>query len=277
MSNPTANQPPLLSVRGVRKTYRQREGWRTRERLALRDVNLDIPRGAVVAIIGDSGAGKTSMARCIAGMEKPDAGSLIFNGADLLSLSPGQLRHVRPEIQLIFQDPSTALNPRLTAEELIGEPLRIQGRGTRISIAERVVSLMRETGLSPEWRQRRPSEFSGGQLQRIAIARALAIEPRLLILDEAFTGLDLSTAAQIANLLLDIRAKRDLTYVLISHDLGLAARFADEIATLEEGAIVEYGPATTVMGAPKHATTRRLVEAAAAMNQAFAMAAGESA
>jgi ABC-type dipeptide/oligopeptide/nickel transport system ATPase subunit len=180
-------------------------------------------------------------------------------------------------VQLIFQDPSTALNPRFTAEELIAEPLLIQRRGMKASNCAAATRLMAEVGLSPDWRHRRVSGFSGGQLQRIAIARALAIEPRLLILDEAFTGLDLSTAAQIANLLLDLRSSRDLTYILISHDIALAARFADDIAVMEGGAIVEHGPARDILSSPQQKATRDLIDAAASLNQGFSLAAGEGA
>jgi peptide/nickel transport system ATP-binding protein len=244
---------------------------------ALHDIDLEVRRGEILAILGNSGAGKTTLSRCLVGMEQADAGSIVFGGQDLARLSSRSLRRIRPQLQILFQDSSTALNPRLTAEELIAEPLLIQRLGTSESRCEKVVQLMREVGLSPEWRYRRPSEFSGGQLQRVAIARALSIEPTLLVLDEAFTGLDLSTAAQIANLLLDIRSRRDLTYILISHDIALAAQLADEIAVMEAGTIVERGRARTVLESPQAPATRALLGAATAMNRAIALAAGESA
>jgi peptide/nickel transport system ATP-binding protein len=274
---PTTGRDVLLHIRGLQKRYSRREGWRNREVVALHGIDLEVHRGSVLAILGDSGAGKTTLSRCIVGMERPDAGSIAFDGQDLLSLSAREFRRMQPELQLIFQDPSTALNPRLTAEELIAEPLLIQRRGTLASNQELVTRLMREVGLLPEWKHRRPSEFSGGQLQRIAIARALAIEPRLLVLDEAFTGLDLSTASQIANLLLDIRDNHDLTYILISHDIALAAQFADSIAVMETGTIVEYGPTRAVLDGPRHAATQALLSSAMAMNQVFALAAGDGA
>ncbi len=269
------SNPVLLRVQSLEKRYSRREGWRTREVVALHDVALAVRRGSILAVVGDSGGGKTTLARCIAGMEKVDSGSIFLDDVDLTRLSGSDLRRVRPRIQLIFQDPSTALNPRLTAEELIAEPLVVQNRGTRDSRAEIVVRLMRQVGLSPDWRRRRPSQFSGGQLQRIAIARALAIEPRLLILDEAFTGLDLSTAAQIANLLLDLRAALDLTYIVISHDIALTAQFADEIAVVSGGSVVESGPIRRVFDAPQAHATRVLLDAAEAGNRLFARAAGE--
>ena len=267
----------LLRVRALQKRYVRREGWRTREMLALHDIDLDVKTGSILAIVGESGAGKTTLARCIAGMERADAGSIVFSGSDLTRLSGRKARRIRPRIQLIFQDPSTALNPRLTAEELISEPLLVAGRGTRDARSETVTKLMREVGLSPDWRRRRPSEFSGGQLQRIAIARALAVEPQVLILDEAFTGLDLSTAAEVANLLLDVRAAHSLTYILISHDISFAAQFAEEIAVMSAGTIVERGPVEMVLDSPRQEATRALLESAKSGCEVLALAAGERA
>lgn len=267
----------LLRIRALRKQYSRREGWRTREVAVIHDVDLDVEAGSILAILGESGAGKTTLARCIAGMEKLDAGSICFDDTDLSTLTARDLRRLRPAIQLIFQDPSTALNPRLTAEELIAEPLLVQRRGTTASRAETARRIMREVGLSTEWSRRRPSEFSGGQLQRIAIARALAIEPKLLILDEAFSGLDLSTAAQIANLLLDLRAAHNLTYILISHDISFAAQFAGEVAVMAAGRIVERGPSRKILESPRAEATRALVQSAKLGGMALSRAAGESA
>lgn len=270
-------EPMLLHVRGLQKRYSRREGWRTRQVVALSDIDLDIRRGSTVAVLGESGAGKTTLARCIATMESFDQGSMVLDDVDIARASQRELQRIRPAIQLIFQDPSTALNPRLTAEELIAEPLVVQDRGTRDERATTVANLMREVGLSPEWRKRRPAEFSGGQLQRIAIARALAIQPKLLILDEAFTGLDLSTAAQIANLLLDLRAAHGLTYILISHDIAFAAQFADDIAVMSAGRIVERGPARSILQSPQAEETKMLVANAQSAGKALSRAAGESA
>ncbi len=274
---PASNEPVLLRICGLEKRYSQREGWRARAVVALHGIDLEVRRGSILAILGDSGSGKTTLARCIAGMERANAGSLIFNGRDLAQLSNKELRRLRPEVQLIFQDPSTALNPGFTAEELIMEPLLIQRRGARKENREVVDRLMREVGLPAAWRDRRASQFSGGQLQRIAIARALAIEPRLLLLDEAFTGLDLSTAAQIANLLLDLRSTHDLTYILISHDVAFAAQYSDDIAVMAGGTIVERGPADAVLRSPRHDATRVLRDTAIAMSQGLALATGRGA
>lgn len=273
----SATDGALLRIRALGKHYTRREGWRTRSAVVLHDVDVDVAAGSILAIIGDSGAGKTTLARCIVGMEKPDAGSIVFAGDDLARLSSREFRQIRPRIQLIFQDPSTALNPRLTAEELIAEPLLVQRRRSADERSERVLCLMREVGLSPEWSRRGPAEFSGGQLQRIAIARALAAEPEVIILDEAFTGLDLSTGAQIANLLLDLRAAHNLTYIVISHDIAFAAQFAEEIAVMSAGTIVERGPVQQILENPRAGATRALVESARSSSMALSHAAGESA
>jgi ABC-type glutathione transport system ATPase component len=257
----------LLRICGLEKQYSRRVGWRSHNYVALRGIDLTVRRGTILGILGRSGSGKTTLARCIAGMERPNAGSIHCGVHDLV-----KSRQPRPEIQLIFQDPSTALNPRFTAEELIAEPLVIQRLGTSAAQSEVVARLMNEVGLSPDWRQRRPREFSGGQLQRIVIARALAAEPRLLILDEAFTGLDLSTSAQIANLLLEFRSRYGLTYIFISHDLSLTARFCEEVAVMENGAIVESGPLAEVLSAPRSEATKKLILPSAAMERGLTMA-----
>lgn len=239
----------------------------------LRGVDLSVRRGSVLALVGDSGAGKSTLARCIAMLDKPEAGAIHFGGNDVTALRARELRALRPQVQLIFQDPATALNPRFTAEQLIAEPLLVQGWGTTQLRCERSAELMREVGLSPDHLDRRPAHFSGGQQQRLAMARALALRPRLLVLDEALSGLDPSTEVQIANLLLDLRATHDLTCILISHDLALVAQLADEVAVMHAGSIVECGPTRSVLSAPSHGATRAAVEAATAM-QSLPSAAG---
>ena len=201
---------------------------------ALRNVNLTIATGTTVALVGESGSGKSTLARCIAGFEAIDAGEILFNG------TPVQADQMHNQIQLIFQDVATALNPRLSAAELIAEPLKLAKWGDEKMRIERVLELIQEVGLDPGSQFRLPHQFSGGQKQRIAIARALAVQPKLLILDEAFSGLDLPLQAQIVQLLLTLQQKYQLSYLYISHDLNFLSQFAQAIAVMCDGTIVEH-------------------------------------
>jgi ABC-type oligopeptide transport system ATPase subunit len=223
---------------------------------ALNHVGLAIPAGSTLALVGQSGSGKSTLARCVARLEDPTSGEIWFEGHDIARSNP---RALRGRIQLIFQDPATSLNPRFSATNIVAEPLVIQGWGTRRERRERALDLMRQVGLAPEWGRRLPLEFSGGQRQRLAIARALALEPKLLILDEALSGLDLSTQAQIVNLLLDLQRGNGLAYLYISHDLVMAAHLADEIAVIYQGAIVERASPAELFDNPRHAHTRALL------------------
>lgn len=249
----------LLRVAGLRKTYVRGDTWRRHSALiAVNDVSLEIAAGETLGLVGASGSGKSTVARCISRLEKPDGGEVWLDGIDLGPLDRKALLPFRSQLQLIFQDPATAMNPRFSAAEVIEEPLLIQGKtcSERQAIVE---SVMKEVALSPDWLGRGVSQFSGGQKQRIAIARALALRPKLLVLDEALTGLDVSTQAQIANLLLDLQARHGLTYLLISHDLTLVARMADHIAVMAVGRIVERGEAQQILREPQEEETRRLV------------------
>ena len=256
------DSPPLLRVRGLTRTYVRRHGPRaTRQVQALAGVDLDIAPGAVVALVGESGSGKSTLARCVARLEEPTSGAIWIEGEDVTSPSAPRRRALRERVQLLFQDSAGALDPRLRAAEIVREPLDILGRGRGPERQERALALMESVGLSREWRDRRPLDLSGGQRQRLAIARALAVEPRLLILDEAFAGLDASVQAQVAHLLLALRREKGLTYLLISHDLALMSVLADEVAILFEGRIVEQGPAGRLFTHPAHPYTRALVAA----------------
>ncbi|TMQ13119.1 MAG: ABC transporter ATP-binding protein [Deltaproteobacteria bacterium] len=261
-----AVEPPLVRIRGLTKRYGRR-GARggTAEVEALAGVDLAIARGAIVALVGLSGSGKSTLARCLARLEEPSGGEISFEGADLLALRGRALRGVREKIQLVFQDAAAALDPRLRAAEIVSEPLEVLGRGGRVERRRRALELMESVGLPAAWGDRRPLDLSGGQRQRLAIARALAVQPRLLILDEAFTGLDASIQAQIAGLLVELRARHGLTYLCISHDLALVSVLADEVAILFEGRIVEEGPAARIFADARHPHTRALVGAVAAL------------
>src|SRR5206468_4191973 len=199
------------------------------------------------------------VARCVTRLEKPDAGQIWMGGTDISWLGNRDLRPYRSEIQMIFQDAVTSMNPRLSAAQVIEEPLLIQGRGSKEDRRSRAQEMMSEVGLAPNSADRSAMDFSGGQRQRLAIARALALRPKLLVLDEALSGLDLSTEAQIANLLLDLQVSHALAYLLISHDLALVGRLADTIAVMAHGTIVEQGPAPQVMANARHSETRALL------------------
>jgi ABC-type glutathione transport system ATPase component len=246
---------PLVRIRGLTKRYPRRQID------ALAGVDLDIAAGTTLALVGQSGSGKSTLARCLARLEEPSGGQIRFEGGDLLALRGRELRPIRERIQLVFQDSASALDPRLTALATVCEPLEILGRGDRRERRRRAGELMEIVGLAAAWAGRRPLDLSGGQRQRLAIARALAVQPRLLILDEAFAGLDASIQAQIVTLLQELRGPRGLTYLCISHDLALMSVLADEVAILFEGRVVEQGDAERIFAGPRHPHTRALVEA----------------
>ena len=237
----------VLYVSGLSKSYRRDSaGWQQSDVvIAACEVEFEIFSGKTLALVGSSGSGKSTVARCVTRLEKPDSGQI-------------WLRPLRPRLQMVFQDAATSLNPRFSAAEAIEEPLLIQGLSDKAARRAKAKELMREVGLSPQWADRSAMDFSGGQRQRLAIARALALQPKLLVLDEALSGLDLSTEAQIANLLLDLQSTPSLAYLLISHDLALVARLADTIAVMAKGKIVEQGPASQVIASASHAETRAL-------------------
>jgi peptide/nickel transport system ATP-binding protein len=260
----TIHQPePLVRVEHLSKQYVQRRPL-TRARLtvhALDDASLTIRRGTTLALIGESGSGKSTLARCLALLEKPSAGAIWFAGENLIELNPQELFPFRRRIQLIFQDPTSALNPLLTAAEIVSEPLAVQREGTKVWRRRRALELMEQVGLPSRWERKRPLEFSGGQRQRLAIARALALEPELLILDEALSSLDLANQEAILELLATLQAAHSLTYLHISHDLRLVSECADEVAVMNERAIVEQKNAPELFANPEHPYTQELLAA----------------
>src|SRR5262249_36389723 len=244
------------------KSYARKSLIRKSARIAAAsEISFELHAGQTLGLIGRSGSGKSTIARCVTRIETPDTGEIWLDGVNIASLSGQSLREARTKIQMVFQDPTTSMNPRFSACEVVEEPLLL---GDALDRAERralVQQLMQGVGLSPDWIDRPAMDFSGGQRQRLAIARAIAANPWVLVLDEALTGLDLSTEAQIANLLLDLQAARGLAFLLISHDLELVGSLADSIAFMRDGRIVEQGPTEQVLTQPAQAETRALLAA----------------
>src|SRR6266581_9283949 len=253
---------PLIKVENLVRCYRSAGGLGSGALVsALNGASLSIDSGTTLALVGDSGSGKSTLALCLACLERPTSGRIWFEGRNVAALDEKELRAVRPQIQLVFQDPASSLNPRFTALEIVTEPLLVKRKwGTR-EMRERALALLERIGVSRDMASRRTGEFSGGQRQRLAIARALSLAPKLLILDEALSPLDCSVQAQIANLLLELQSSFALTYLFITHDLAMAAHLGDEIAVMNRGRIVEQGVPEKVLRAPSHEATRCLAAA----------------
>jgi ABC-type glutathione transport system ATPase component len=253
----------LVRIEHLSKQYVQRRPLTRAEFTvdALEDANLTIHRGATLALVGESGAGKSTLGRCLALLEEPTTGDIWFDGKNLLMLNRRELFPIRRQIQLIFQDPASALNPGMTAGEIVAEPLVIHREGTKAQRRERARELMEQVGLPRQAEHKRPLEFSGGQRQRLAIARALVLEPKLLILDEALSSLDLLNQELILKLLADLQAAHSLTYLHISHDLRLVSQFADEVAVMHDRRIIEQQPAAELFARPMNRYTQELLAA----------------
>jgi ABC-type glutathione transport system ATPase component len=252
---------PLLKVTGLSKQYvQQRALSRAKFTVnAFQDVDLTLFRGKTLALVGESGAGKSSLARCIALLERPTAGKIELEDQELLALGRKEIFPFRRRMQMIFQDPTSALNPQLTAWELIAEPLAIQHEGTKSQRRERAMQLMERVGLDAKSERKLALEFSGGQRQRLAIARALALQPSVLIIDEALSNLDALNQAFILELLAELQESKSLAYLHISHDLRLVSQFADEVAVMHEGRIVEQQSTSELFESPAHPYTAELV------------------
>jgi oligopeptide/dipeptide ABC transporter ATP-binding protein len=253
----------LLEIRGLEKRY-PIAGRRGAALRALDGVDLDLGAGELLALVGESGSGKTTLLQLVAGLETPSAGGVRFDGRELAGLGARARRRLRREIQVVFQDPYEALDPRATVGSIVAEPLAVHGlaraRGEREA---RVAAALAAVGLEPAERfvGRRPAELSGGQRQRVAIASALAVEPRLLLADEPVSMLDVSVRAEVLNLLARLRRERGIAVLLVTHDLATAVAVADAIAVMYLGRIVERGPARAVLARPAHPYTRALIEA----------------
>jgi oligopeptide/dipeptide ABC transporter ATP-binding protein len=259
---------PLLSVAGLTKRFTDRHGIvdKIRRRpppvlTALDGVDLLLRPGETLGVVGESGSGKSTLARCIVRLHEPDAGSMTFDGHDLLGASGAELRVMRRSIQMVFQDPYTSLNPRLRIGAAVAEPARVHGLIERGGEQDYARQLLERVGIRPETLRRFPHEFSGGQRQRIAIARSLAVRPKLLIADEAVSALDVSIQAQLLSLLEEIRADLGLTMIFIAHQLAVISRLADRVAIMYLGRIVETGATADVFANPRHPYTQALLEA----------------
>jgi len=253
----------FLDVRHLVKEFRGQRGWRMDPPVvrAVDDVSFSVERGEVFGLVGESGSGKTTTARCILRLVEPTSGEVWFRGQDALALSGSALRRARRDMQIVFQDPSSSLNPRMRARTIVEEPLVIHRLGTKAERRERAAELFRLVGLDPEHLERYPDQFSGGQRQRIGLARALALEPSLIVADEPVSALDVSVQAQVVNLLMDLRERLQLTYVFIAHDLRLVEHACSRVAVMYRGRILETGRTETLFRSPAHPYTRALLSA----------------
>jgi peptide/nickel transport system ATP-binding protein len=257
---------PLVEVDAVSKSYPRRTGLRTEWQHVVEDVSLAIETGETLGLVGESGSGKTTLARMILGLVTPTSGCVRVNGIDVARASREQLHHLRRQMQPVFQDPYAALNPRMKVLDIVTEPLLIHRKDTglktdRASLRAKAVELLSEVGLDESALARHPHEFSGGQRQRINIARALALRPKLLILDEPVSALDVSVGAQIVNLLRRLQSELGLTYLFISHSMPLVRYLSTRIAVMEHGRLVETGEAVALCDHPRQAYTRQLIAA----------------
>ncbi len=258
-----AESGSLLSVRGLVKQFQTKaargKGGRKRVVQAVSDVSFDVAPGETLGLVGESGSGKTTVGRCVLRLIEPTSGQVLFEGVDLAKLSFEELRVVRRRMQIVFQDPYASLDPKMTVGASIAEPLVVQGVGG--DHKEKVVSLLELVGLSADHARRFPHEFSGGQRQRIGVARALALDPALIVLDEPVSALDVSIQAGVVNLFNDLQSRLGMSYVFIAHDLSVVRHTADRVAVMYLGKIMEIGDAETVYEHPTHPYTKALLSA----------------
>ncbi|MEZ5419876.1 MAG: ATP-binding cassette domain-containing protein [Vicinamibacterales bacterium] len=254
---------PLVEVRDLTKHYARGGGLFSRGTVvkAVDGVSFTIDEGETFGLVGESGSGKSTTGRCMLRLVEPTSGDVLYDGRNVLTLPAAEMRAARRHMQMVFQDPYSSLNPRMTAREIVDEPLVIHRLGTKAERAARVADLFRLVGLDPGHLDRYPHEFSGGQRQRIGLARALALQPRFIIADEPVSALDVSIQAQVVNLLMDLQQQLQLTYLFIAHDLRLVRHICRRVAVMYLGRIVEMGDTEAIFAAPAHPYTRALLSA----------------
>lgn len=257
-------QDPLLSVRNLQQHFPITEGIFQRQTgtvKAVDGVSLDIHRGETLGLVGESGCGKSTLLETMIGLQQPTGGGVFFKGQSLSDASDAELRDLRKEIQIVFQNPDSSLNDRMTVERIVGEPLRIHTDASDRQVTARVLDLLTDVGLNPEHLERFPHELSGGQKQRVAIARALSLNPSLVVLDEPTSALDVSVQSQILNMLNRLKREHDLTYVFVTHDLSVVQYISDRVSVMYLGNVVEQAPVAELFDEPRHPYTKALLSA----------------
>ena len=253
---------PLLTAKDIRKNFIIKDDRTPAQTLkAVDGVSLDVAPGEVVGVVGESGCGKSTLGKALLRMHEPDEGTIFWKGEDMTAMSASEMKALRKDMQMIFQDPFSSLNPRKKIRDIISQPLRVNKAGDSNEITQRTEAVMREVGINPAYGRRYPHQFSGGQRQRIGIARALALEPDFIVCDEAVSALDVSIQAQILNLLLDLRDKHGFANLFISHDLSVVEFIAERILVMYLGRIVEKASKTDLMAKPLHPYTKALLAA----------------
>ncbi len=261
----------VLSIKNLKKEYSISRGLFKAPKIikAVNDISFDVKRGEILSIVGESGCGKSTTAKLLTGIEKPTSGDINFEGKHLQNFSKKDWSEYRKKVQIIFQDPYSSLNPRWNVGQIIAEPLKLNSNLSDHDIRVKVYDIMDKVGLLPEWYERYPHQFSGGQRQRIGIARSLILNPEVIVCDEPVSALDVSIQAQVLNLLLDLQEELNLTYVFISHDLGVVEHISDRVIVMYFGDIVERNSVDEILTNPQHEYTKKLLNAIPHLDKAI--------